>query len=191
MTGDVPHRKGSERRSKSPPVAPGPRVRGGNANMSDMADEEQDIKDETAPAEELADNPLHKKLGIRPGLNGAVVAPPEEDGLLAPLPEGFTVLASADDLTASEGLFDYVQFFARNRADLVKDFNPLRGKVAPGGSLWISWIKQSSVRGGGGLPGDLNENTIRRLALASGLVDVKVASLDAEWSALKLVWRRH
>ncbi len=81
--------------------------------------------------------------------------------------------------------------FARNRADLVKDFPRLRDKLAPGGSLWISWIKQSAIRGGGGLPGDLNENAIRRMALSSGLVDVKVAALDAEWSALKLVWRRH
>jgi hypothetical protein len=159
--------------------------------MNGMTDEKRDTKDEAAPSDQSADNPLHKKLGIRPGLNGAVVAPPEEDGLLAPLPEGFAVLASADELTASEGLFDYVQFFARNRADLVKDFHQLRDKVVPGGSLWISWLKQSSVRGGGGLPGDLNENAIRRLALASGLVDVKVAALDAEWSALKLVWRRH
>jgi hypothetical protein len=191
MTGHVPHRKGSERHGKSPPAAADPRVTSGDANMNGMTDEERDIKDEAVPAEESAGNPLHKKLGIRPGLTGAIVAPPEENGLLAPLPEGFTVLASADDLTASEGLFDYVQFFARNRADLVKDFQRLRDKVVPGGSLWISWIKQSSVRGGGGLPGDLNENTIRRLALAGGLVDVKVAALDAEWSALKLVWRRH
>jgi hypothetical protein len=73
----------------------------------------------------------------------------------------------------------------------VKDFPRLRERLAPGGSLWISWIKQSSVRGGGGFPGDLNENTIRRLALAGGLVDVKVVALDAEWSGLKLVWRRH
>jgi hypothetical protein len=158
--------------------------------MGGMTDDEKDMTSEDAPSEEAAENPLHKKLGIRPGLTGAVVAPPEED-LLFPLPEGFTVLASFDELGSAEGLFDYLHFFAHNRGDLVKDFNRLRDKLAPGGSLWISWIKQSSARGGGGLPGDLNENAIRRLALASGLVDVKVAALDAEWSALKLVWRRH
>jgi hypothetical protein len=96
-----------------------------------------------------------------------------------------------EELAAVEGTFDYLHLFARSRADLVKDFPVLRDKLAAGGSLWISWIKQSSARGGGGLPGDLNENTVRRLALAGGLVDVKVASLDAEWSGLKLVWRRH
>ncbi len=155
-----------------------------------MTDDERDTVDKDAPSDEAPENPLHKKLGIRPGSTGAIVAPPEGD-LLSPLPESFVVLTSVDDVASADGAFDYLHFFARNRGDLVKDFNRLRDKLAPGGSLWISWIKQSSVRGGGGLPGDLNENTIRRLALAAGLVDVKVASLDAEWSALRLVWRRH
>ncbi len=133
---------------------------------------------------------IHKKLGIRTGIAGAIVAAGDERDLLSPLPDGFKVLASVDDLAAVEGLFDYLHLFARSRADLVRDFPRLKEKLAPGGSLWISWIKQSAVRGGS-LPGDLNENTIRRTALSSGLVDVKVASIDAEWSALKLVWRRH
>jgi hypothetical protein len=158
--------------------------------MGAMTDEERDDTGVDA-AEEAAENPLHKKLGIRAGSRGAIVAAPEEDGSLSPLPAGFVALASVNELASSDGPFDYLQVFARNRADLVKDFPQLRDKLGPGGSLWVSWIKQSSARKGGGLPGDLNENTIRRLALASGLVDVKVASLDAEWSALKLVWRRH
>jgi hypothetical protein len=162
---------------------------GPNAKMGPMTDDGRDIADGAAASEEAAENPLHKKLGIRPGLSGTVVAAPDE--LLSPLPDSFAQLESIEQLGAADGAFDYVHFFARNRAELVKDFPVLRDKLAPGGSLWISWIKQSSVRGGGGLPGDLNENTVRRLALASGLVDVKVASLDAEWSALKLVWRRH
>jgi hypothetical protein len=158
--------------------------------MSGMTDDEKDMVDKDEPSGEAADNPLHKKLGIRPGLAGAVVAPPEGD-LLSPLPESFAILASIEDVASADGPFDHLIFFARNRGDLVKDFNRLRDKLAPGGSLWISWIKQSSTRSGGGLPGDLNENAIRRLALAGGLVDVKVASLDGEWSALRLVWRRH
>ncbi len=163
--------------------------------MGAMTDDERDIPQDGGAADEAADeaaeNPLHRKLGIRPGSAGAIVAAPEEDGLLSPLPDSFVNLAAIADLAAQEGTFDYLHFFARSRGDLVKDFHVLRDKLAPGGSLWISWIKQSSARRGGGLPGDLNENTIRRLALASGLVDVKVASLDSEWSALKLVWRRH
>jgi hypothetical protein len=133
---------------------------------------------------------IHKKLGIRSGIAGAVIAAGDERELLSPLPDGFKALASVDDLLAVDGSFDYLQFFARSRAELVRDLPRLREKLAPGGSLWISWFKQSAVRGAG-VPGDLNENTIRRMALSSGLVDVKVASLDAEWAALKLIWRRH
>jgi hypothetical protein len=162
-----------------------------DANMSSMTDKKPDTPDIARTVDEAAENPLHKKLGIRPGLTGAVVAGSDEQELLSPLPDGFTPFAGVDELAASEGQFDYVQAFAGTRADLVKDFPRLRDKLAPGGSLWISWIKQTSARRGGGLPGDLNENTIRRMALAAGLVDVKVAALDAEWAALKLVWRRH
>jgi len=157
-----------------------------------MVDEPRDNPEPASPAEDGGTNPLHKKLGIRTGLRGAIVAPREDvAGLLSPLPEAFVTLDSVADLAAIDGTYDYLHVFAFNRADLVRDFPTLRDKLGPGGSLWVSWIKQSSVRGGGGLPGDLNENAVRRLALAGGLVDVKVAALDAEWSALKLVWRRH
>ncbi|MFF9564866.1 hypothetical protein ACF1AJ_16085 [Leifsonia sp. NPDC014704] len=37
---------------------------------------------------------------------------------------------------------------------------------------------------------DISENLIRDAALERGLVDVKVAALDEDWSGLKLVWRR-
>jgi hypothetical protein len=36
----------------------------------------------------------------------------------------------------------------------------------------------------------VSENDIRDTALARGLVDVKVAAIDQDWSGLKLVWRR-
>lgn len=158
-----------------------------------MTEDEPEIpKEADAPDEGAADNPLHKKLGLKAGLTGAVVAPPADDSdPLRPLPDGYVVVAAVSDLAGLSGPFDYLHLFVRNRADLVKEFTHVRDKLAPGGSLWVSWIKQSATRKGGGLPGDLNENTIRRLALASGLVDVKVASLDHDWSALKLVWRRH
>ena len=150
---------------------------------------EKMAEDTQQPAEP---NPLHKKLGLRPGLNAAIVAAPEgDDNPLVPLPEGATAVAQADDLTDAGDPLDYIHFFARNRADLSRQFALLRDRLAPGGGLWISWIKQSSGHRGGSLPGDLNENVIRRMALTGGLVDVKVVSLDNEWAALKLVHRKH
>jgi hypothetical protein len=140
----------------------------------------------------LAENPVHKRLGLRPGIAGVVVSPPEgDDNPLLPLPEGVSALPQVEDLAAHDRQFDYIHYFASSRAELTRAFPQLRERLAPGGSLWISWIKQSSVRGGGGLPGDVNENVIRRMALTSGLVDVKVAALNQDWSALKLVYRKH
>ncbi len=145
-----------------------------------------------APTEPFEESPVHRKLGLRPGAVGLVVAPPvDDDNPLLPLPDGFSVLPDADAVSSFEGQVDYLHFFARNRGELARVFSSLRDKLAPGGSLWISWIKQSSSRRGEGLPGDLNENVIRRLALTSGLVDVKVAALDHDWSALRLVHRKH
>ena len=148
-------------------------------------------RDASAPpatAAQAADNPLHKKLGLRPGVAGVLVAPPEDsDNPLLPLPDGFVTVAGIDALAPLAGPFDYMQVFARDRAELASAFGLLRDKLAPNGSLWVSWMKQA----GRGMTGDLNENVIRRLALTHGMVDVKIAALDRDWAALRLIHRKH
>ena len=79
---------------------------------------------------------------------------------------------------------------ARERGKLAGAFAILRDRLDLGDSLWISWMKQSSNRRGGALSGDLNENTIRRIALTHGMVDTKIIALDRHWAALRLVHRR-
>jgi len=138
------------------------------------------------------ENPLHRKLRLRPEDAGVVIAPPrDEDNPLSPLPKDFLVLTQASELGAQTGPFDYIHVFARDRADLVASCSTLIEKLAPGGSLWISWLKPSSKLKGGGQPGDLNENVVRRIGLTHGLVDVNLAVLDRDWSALRLVRRKH
>jgi hypothetical protein len=145
----------------------------------------------TAPAID-EENPLHRKLRLRPEDAGVVIAPPrDEDNPLVPLPESFLVLGQTSELRAQKGPFDYIQVFARDRAGLVGSFSLLVDKLAPGGSLWVSWLKPSSKLKGGGQPGDLNENVVRRIGLTNGLVDVNLAVLDRDWSALRLVRRKH
>jgi len=56
--------------------------------------------------------------------------------------------------------------------------------LAPAGMIWISWPKKSS-----GVPTDLNENIVRDIGLAAGLVDVKVCAVTDIWSGLKFVRR--
>ncbi|OFW57327.1 MAG: hypothetical protein A2133_03190 [Actinobacteria bacterium RBG_16_64_13] len=154
--------------------------------------DEPDAPSENAAGEKPADNPLHKKLGMRPGASGLVIAPPaDDDNPLLPLPESFSVLAGFEDLGSAEGPFDYIHVFARDRGELAELFSQLRDKLAPSGSLWISWIKMSADRRSGGIGGDINENIIRRIALTNAMVDVKIAALDRTWSALKVVRRKH
>jgi hypothetical protein len=145
----------------------------------------------TAPSAAAAEeNPLHKKLRLRPEDAGVIIAPPkDDDNPLLPLPANFLVFDQAAGLASHKGQFDYIHVFARDRTDLIESFALLRDKLAPGGSLWVSWLKQSSR--GAGRFGDLNENLIRRLGLTHALVDVKVAGLDKDWSALRLVHRKH
>ena len=37
---------------------------------------------------------------------------------------------------------------------------------------------------------DVDENAIRAAALELGMVDVKVAAIDTDWSGLKIMWRK-
>ena len=60
----------------------------------------------------------------------------------------------------------------------------LRAILNPDGMLWVSWPKRASR-----VATDLTENVVRDLGLSNGLVDVKVAAVDATWSGLKLVYR--
>ena len=94
------------------------------------------------------ENPLHKKLRLKPEDKGLVVAPPQDDdNPLLPLPDSFTVLDELDELDSSDGPFDYVHVFATDKAELAGAFRALRDKLAPAGSLWVSWLKLSSKRG--------------------------------------------
>ena len=49
----------------------------------------------------------------------------------------------------------------------------------------MSWPKRASR-----VPSEIDEATVREVALPLGFVDVKVCAVDAVWSGLKLVVRR-
>jgi hypothetical protein len=117
---------------------------------------------------------LTEKLGIRAGMRVALVKPPE--GYL--LRDGVEL----GDLPAE--LLDFIHAFVTSHAELEAFFAVLKASLAPDGMLWVSWYKKSSR-----IPTDLDENIIRDMGLAQGLVDVKVAAVDERWSGLKFVYR--
>jgi hypothetical protein len=122
--------------------------------------------------------PLVKKLGIKPGFVMAFVHLPPDYVLLPDLPEGITIA------TLALGGLDWVQAFYTERAALETEFPALKAALRKDGTLWISWVKKAAK-----IPTDLDENMVRHIGLRNGLVDVKVAAIDEQWSGLKFVYR--
>ncbi len=123
--------------------------------------------------------PLAAKLGLKPGMRVALVnAPADYLTALGPVAERLVRC----EPTAT-GL-DVVQFFVTEQSALADALLVLVSALAPHGALWICWPKQAAR-----LPTDLREGAVRAAGLAAGLVDVKVAAIDATWSGLKFVRR--
>jgi hypothetical protein len=124
--------------------------------------------------------PLPKKLGIKPGFRVCLTdAPPEVCAELK------TELAACEMAINGKTPLDFAMVFTKSEARLTKEFKRISGLLAPAGMLWVGWPKKSS-----GVPTDLDENIVREIGLAAGLVDVKVCAVTEVWSGLKFVRRR-
>jgi len=123
--------------------------------------------------------PLPSKLGIREGSRLLLVDPPEDFGAtLGELPAG------VESLGEGASAVDVALLFAPDAAAVRTRFASLAASLQPAGGLWIAWPKRSS-----GVATDLDENLVREIGLAEGLVDNKVCAIDATWSGLRFVWR--
>ncbi|HEY4181208.1 MAG TPA: DUF3052 family protein [Kofleriaceae bacterium] len=80
---------------------------------------------------------------------------------------------------------DVIVVFVKQRVDLVAHIAACRPRLQQAGGLWIAWPKKAS-----GVPTDITEQTIRDVALPTGLVDNKVCAIDDVWSGLRLVIRK-
>ena len=126
-----------------------------------------------------SNTPLVKKLGVKEGDTLVVMnAPP--GWRVDQLPAGVHRMRTAKRRGA-----DVVIAFARDVASLERTISSLSSMMQPDGSLWLAWPRKA-----GGHASDINDNEIRRIVLPLGLVDVKVAALDGDWSGLKMVWRK-
>jgi hypothetical protein len=126
--------------------------------------------------------PLPRKLGIRPGDRLLLVSAP--DGFdLGRLP-GVDVHAVKVPSRAGRAAYDVILVFTADRQALERRFVPLVSRLSTAGGLWVAWPKRSS-----GVATDLDENVVRDVGLATGLVDNKVCAVDQTWSALRFVIR--
>src|SRR3954447_78567 len=121
---------------------------------------------------------LHRKLGVKP----------HSRVLLAAAPPGFALDAvppgAAVHTRAAGSAYDVVVAFCPDRRRLVDRFGRLAERLTTAGALWVAWPKRAS-----GVATDLDENVVREVGLAGGLVDVKVIAIDETWSGLKFVRR--
>ncbi|HWN67118.1 MAG TPA: hypothetical protein VNM90_05730 [Haliangium sp.] len=129
--------------------------------------------------------PLMKKLGARPGMAALYIGVPET---IEPL-WSFADWGSRDVVerppsrtVSGDGRYDFVHVFTKSAAELERALPVLRARLKPAGMIWVSWPKKAAK-----IPTDLTEDEVRRMALATGLVDIKVCAVDAVWSGLKLV----
>ena len=129
--------------------------------------------------------PLAQKLGLRDGQIVAFVGLPAAVEHLASA-RTFAAVERFDSWTADLGSrrFDLIHAFTTRRADLEIGHPLLGAAIKPAGAIWVSWPKRAAK-----VPTDITEDVIREICLPLGLVDVKVAAVDATWSGLKLVWR--
>ena len=119
--------------------------------------------------------PQSRKLGLKAGLRVGLIGAPDGWALADPPPL---------EPVAGDGSADVLVRFVRSAAEL-EALSDHGRQIHPDGALWIAWPRRAA-----GHDSDVTENAIRAAALPLGLVDVKVAAIDDDWSGLKLVWRR-
>ena len=122
---------------------------------------------------------LADKLGIKPGSRVSFSNEPGHYYALLGVSRGDIEIAGS-----RARHLDFLQVFVRDRKQLAASFPRAKRRIKATGVLWVSWPKLSST-----LISDLSENVVREIGLANGLVDVKVAAIDEDWSGLKFVYR--
>ena len=124
--------------------------------------------------------PLAKKLGIKVGDKILLHSTPQHYlTLFSDFPAGTVELTEMKRETA-----DFIHIFCTTNDQIESVAETYKPILKKSGMLWISWPKGSSA-----IPTELNRDFIREYMLDNGLVDVKVAAIDEDWSGLKFVYR--
>jgi hypothetical protein len=124
--------------------------------------------------------PLPQKLGIKEASVVALVGAPAGFDL-GSVPTGAMVRTGL----GGKVLLDVVLVFVKTRAMLERQLAASRPRIQQAGAIWIAWPKKAS-----GIATDVTEDTVRAVALPTGLVDNKVCAIDEIWSGLRLVIRK-
>jgi hypothetical protein len=118
-----------------------------------------------------------RKLGLKAGLRVGLHEPPDGWALADP-PGG---LLPPDD----DGGADMLLAFFRAADEISAWLPALAEGVFPAGAVWGLWPRRAA-----GHVSDITDNVLRGYARDLGLIDMKVAAVDEDWSGLRLVWRK-
>ena len=121
--------------------------------------------------------PQAKKLGLTPGCSVGLEFAPAGWALRDP-PEDLVCITAPEPA-------DVIICFCTAAAQLAVRLPGLAARIFPDRSLWIAWPRRA-----GGHASDITDNVIRAHALDLGIVDVKTAAIDDDWSGQRYVWRR-
>ena len=119
--------------------------------------------------------PLEQKLGVKDGQTVFLDHPPD----------GFAIEA-ATTTRLPRRTASTLTFHTEAKA-LEQRMPTLIERTEPAGMIWVCWPKKAARKLG--YDTDLDENIVREIGLAAGVVDVKVCAIDEIWSGLKFVRR--
>jgi hypothetical protein len=125
-----------------------------------------------------------RKLGLKSGQRVSLDDPPPGWFLSDP-PDGLEYVGGSGETPGeAPGEADVIIAFFTRAEEIGVRLPALADRIFPDGAVWAAWPRRA-----GGHTSDITDNVVREHALAMGLVDVKVAAIDADWSGLRLVWR--
>jgi hypothetical protein len=116
--------------------------------------------------------PLERKLGVKP----------DQVVFLDSAPGSFDLEAPTTRRLPKH--LDISLTFHTRRTTLEKRMPQLIERTEQAGMIWVCWPKKVAK-----VQTDLDDNTVREIGLAAGVVDVKVCAIDDTWSGLKFVRR--
>jgi hypothetical protein len=127
--------------------------------------------------------PLAKKLGVKEGHRLLLFEAPA-DWTVPDLPGGVATRRRSGSRLPGTLDADVVIAFFTAAARLAKIGPDLARRLPDAAALWVAWPRRA-----GGHDSDITDQVPRDVLLPIGVVDVKVAALDPDWSGLKFVWR--
>jgi CheY-like chemotaxis protein len=126
-----------------------------------------------------AGRPVAQKLGLKAGMKVNAIDAPRD--YLHPLTGA---AANVEFLEDAAEPCEVTLCFVRDLGSLHERLPELR-RIVDQSRLWVLWPKQKASKRSG-----VTEKAIRESAIALGMVDYKICSYDATWSAIALARKR-